>query len=121
LNFWHRLLNPNCPDCALALHESQYCKSCETLKQTVARLEDENRRLLNHLLAPKPIILEHSEHEELEPIRPAHVSWNARRQMLEAEDRAKAKILRTQKLEDEILKSNAAGGLKEVPAKGGLV
>jgi hypothetical protein len=69
------------------------CQSCETLKYEIERLRAENSTLLNHVLqkpepvpertmAPQPLTI------------PKRVPWAVKRQMLEAEDREKARILR---------------------------
>ncbi len=67
------------------------CQSCETLKQQLEFSNYEKTQLLNKLLkepeAP-PVT------EAPQVTRPRMVPWNVRRQMLEREDREKAKLLR---------------------------
>lgn len=73
--------------------EASYCESCETLKMQLAITNEEKKQLLNRILEkPEPEAVVDT--RDLKPIMPAHMSWSARRQMLEAEDRAKAKVLR---------------------------
>jgi len=95
INWLHKWWNPHCPDCREQEHEDKICASCETLKTENARLSSENLRLIEVLLrksgTPEEITT-------TEPIRPLpvtnkHVPWNVRRQMLEAEDKAKAKLV----------------------------
>lgn len=87
-NFFHRLFNPHCPDC----RADAICESCETLRIEIARLRDENSKLLDR-------ILEKPEKVEIRAAAPAminrpNVPWNVRRQMLEAEDRERAKLMK---------------------------
>jgi hypothetical protein len=116
--FFHKLFNPHCPDCAEQERENRICASCETLKTENARLSNENLRLLEVLLrkASGQDIESEGSTETLRPlpVTNKHIPWNVRRQMLEAEDKARAKIIqnnpildtkeRTEDLEDEILK-----------------
>lgn len=74
--------------------EYRICESCETLKMELSHLRQDNERLLNAVLS-KPIIEETvSKAEDLVPIQPRVVPWRVRQQMLEAEDRDKAKKMR---------------------------
>lgn len=89
-NCIHRFLNPHCPHCKEEREESKVCLSCETLKQQLDRVNYENEKLLNKLLAePKVEITS----QPMEPTRPMNIPWNVRKQMLEAEDREKAKLI----------------------------
>lgn len=95
----HHLFNPHCPDCI------RVCDSCETLRSLLNIEKNEKQKLLD-------IIIERNtpkEHEvppevKLEDITQRHIPWRVRQQALEAEDRAKARILkqRTEELEQEI-------------------
>jgi hypothetical protein len=86
-NFFHRLFNPHCPDC----RADAICESCETLRIEIARLRDENTKLLDRILEKptSPVA------QEVAPMKvpPRNVPWNVRRQMLEAEDRERAKLM----------------------------
>jgi predicted DsbA family dithiol-disulfide isomerase len=90
-NWFHRFFNPHCPDCIA--ESTRICESCETLKTEIARISSENERLLNRLLNPPTI---HEEKKELSEVlkMPRNIPWNVRRQMLEAEDREKAKLMK---------------------------
>jgi len=87
--------------------ELNTCQSCETLKLEMERLRIENKELLNRILNP---IVDNSAKQVMEEPRqlPKHnLPWNARRQLLEAEDRAKAKLMKqntisTEELEKEL-------------------
>jgi hypothetical protein len=90
IKWLHHLFNPHCPHC----FEERICQSCETLKTVNAQLRIDNDRLLNKLLEPKSEFPVVNERSESEPIKPRFVPWGVRKQMLEAEDRERAKLLR---------------------------
>lgn len=90
-NWFHKFFNPHCPHCAEERHEEKVCSSCENLKTQVDRLLYENNRLLDRILekpAPEPV----REPPQITP--PRNIPWSVRRQMLEAEDREKARLMR---------------------------
>lgn len=68
------------------------CLSCDVLKMEVERLRMENTRLLDKILLPPPVEPVRT-FEESKAVLPKHVPWNVRRQMLEEEDKVKARIL----------------------------
>jgi hypothetical protein len=122
LKWLHHLLNPHCPDClAEKLRqqeefkreqaEDKICDSCETLKYEVERLRADNDKLLARLLEKPEPVIERTVAPEPMAVPPRATLWAVRRQMLEAEDREKAKLLKntpvasdaTQRLEDELL------------------
>ena len=91
-------------------HERQRsteCPTCESLRTQLERVQAENQRLMNHLLNPPKPEERTGPPKVPEPIPPRTIPWNVRRQMLEAEDREKARILRDKeeevKAENEIL------------------
>ena len=110
IKWFHHLLNPHCPHCLIEREQSEHCKACDILQYEVERLRAENERLLARILhIPEPTI-ERTVAPELVSIRPRATTWAVRKQMLEAEDREKARILskapvakETQDLEDELL------------------
>jgi hypothetical protein len=78
----------------------------------LAIVNAEKQQMLNVLLEKPKIEIEVPKIEIPESVKPKLVTWNMRRQMLEAEDREKAKILRqkaeeTAKLEKELGVNNA--------------
>lgn len=90
------------------------CLSCEVLRQTNADLREQVRHLTIALVKKnEPVIEARESTEELQPIRPKHIPFSVRREMLEQQDREKAQAIRQQKeterLEAELLKSGAAG------------
>ena len=91
-NWFHRFFNPHCPHCAEELKDELVCPSCETLKTQLERLTYENTKLLDRLLK-EPEKVEVSQ-KPVEVTVPRNVPWNVRRQMLEAEDRERAKLMK---------------------------
>lgn len=111
-NWIHRLFNPHCPDCKEEHEDSKVCQSCETLRQQLEIANHEKKQLMDRILAkPEP----ESKPEFREVTKPRNVPWPVRRQMLEAEDREKARLMReapqpisTEDLEKELDIASAA-------------
>jgi hypothetical protein len=98
----HHLLNPHCPICREAAEENKVCTSCETLKTQLAIANDEKRMLLNAVLVkPAP---EAQPTIDYEKVKPKMMTWNVRKQMLEAEDRKTAQILADKRADEKINK-----------------
>jgi len=78
-------------DNILVERDEKVCASCETLKQQLEIANYEKQQLLNRILekpeAPAPTVA-----PNITP--PRMIPWNVRRQMLEREDREKARALR---------------------------
>lgn len=82
----------------LRRESKSYCKSCETLREQLNVANHEKKVLLDQILykPEKPV----AEIEKAPvPITPKIVPWKVQREILEAEDRAKAKIIRQQQEE----------------------
>jgi hypothetical protein len=73
------------------MKENRVCQSCETLKEQLDRANYENQRLLDKLVFTEPKVEISSKPVEV-PIR--NIPWHVRRQMLEAEDRERARLMR---------------------------
>jgi hypothetical protein len=86
-----------------------YCKSCETYKEQLALANFEKKQLLERVLrvpeakSPDPIQVPGPT-----PIMPRIVPYRVQRQMLEAEDRAKAATIRRQQEDENLAKQQAA-------------
>lgn len=78
-----------------------FCAACETLKLQLAIANDERKRLIDKLLE-KPEVEEVAKPNltDFKPL-PSKMNWNQRRQILEAEDRAAAKIINQKREEDK--------------------
>jgi len=77
------------------------CNTCEVLRERLAQSDAERRELLNRLLdrdKPEPVP---TAEQDLKPIQPQYVPWRVRQQMLEAEDRHRAQLLRAKEKEKE--------------------
>lgn len=73
--------------------ENKTCESCENLKFELAQVRLENSRLLDHILA-KPVPEPEVKQEFIKPVLPNMIPWRVRQQMLEAEDRQKARLMK---------------------------
>lgn len=80
------------------------CPTCEVLRTQLDIEQAEKKYLLEKLLA-KDIPVEKPLSDEAKiPIKPSYIPWRVRQQMLEAEDREKARVMRekTEELEQEL-------------------
>lgn len=105
-NFFHRMMNPHCPQC-IAERE---CKNCDTLRSLLEQERFEKNKLLESILQ-KPVSEPSAPISELEEVRPKFTPWRVRQQLLEQEDRAKAKILREQ--DNQGIVNNSHKSLRE--------
>lgn len=109
MNWIHKLFNPHCPHCRDEAEQSRVCDNCEYLKIQIAKLQQENERLLNNLLddSPKVQTIEQSE----TPINlntSRFIPFSVKRQELESKDR---QIARSQA---EELKKNHNKNIEEL-------
>jgi len=74
--------------------EDTICQSCETLRQQLEIANYEKKQLLERLLEKPVTEPERTTAPELVAPRPKTVPWHIRRQMLEREDREKARALK---------------------------
>ena len=84
------------------------CNTCEVLRSQLDESNRERRELLTRLLTPSSPEPSSVEEKELVPIKSNFTPWRVRQQMLEQEDRQKAKLMRDkaaeiEKLEKELL------------------
>jgi len=105
----HRLLEPHCPDCKAEREDNSICASCETLKMQLSIANSEKQQMMNTILElSRPQVQVQPVRIEIpESIKSKIVPWAVRRQMLEAEDRAKAKLMA-----EAALNRGPSGGLK---------
>lgn len=101
VKFFHQLRNPHCADCKAERDEElerveheKMCSSCETLRNQLDIANSEKLRLLDAITrVPEPV--EAPNRQPLPITRPTkHMPWPARRQMLEREDRERAKLIK---------------------------
>lgn len=94
-----------------------HCASCDVLQKQLEIANYEKKELLGHILAfTTPKAEEKQVTREIEPIRPKAIPFSVKRQMLEAEDRVRAEILRKQR--DEIEQLEKEVGIGEVEKNG---
>lgn len=95
--------------------EARKCQTCEVLKEQLYIANNEKQKLLDQIIElTNPKELPQAEQQTFEPIKPRIVPWHVRKQLLEAEAREQARLLRdasnpdiqksNQELEDELLK-----------------
>jgi len=89
--FFHHLFNPHCPDCKDEHEESIICESCEILKKELAIAHQENKRLIDSMLEKPEIEINK---EPVQITRPHTLPWKVKQQILEKEDRVKARIMK---------------------------
>ena len=84
--------------------EPTQCNTCEVLRSELENSNRERKELLSRLLDRDQPKAEKEDREEYKPIQPQFVPWRVRQQMLEAEDRKRAELMRASisKLEDEL-------------------
>jgi len=93
IHFFHRLFNYHCDECRHS------CESCETLREQLAIANADRNFLLRSLIEPRTTQSNEQPKTYPEPIVPKNVPWRIRREMLEAQDRAKAEIMKKKELE----------------------
>ena len=79
------------------------CETCEVLRERLVNSESERKELLHRLLdkdKSEPLL---PSTEEYKSIQPAFIPWRVKQQMLEAEDRHKAALMRAKNKEIEQL------------------
>lgn len=89
------------------------CDTCEVLRSQLDESNRERRELLSRLLDRDKVEPSLIEKEEPKAIQPQFTPWRVRQQMLEAEDRQKAKLMKErteeiEKLEKELGVSDAS-------------
>lgn len=110
----HHLFEPHCSLCQEAMMEGKICQSCETLKMQLSIANHEKQEMLNTILSltkrpdeqTSPIV-------EYEKIKPKMMTWNVRKQMLEAEDRKAAMLLAEQKQRTDTSRSESIEALEK--------
>lgn len=106
-------------------YEPKICVSCEALKETIGQLQYQNSQLLS-ALTRTPVPEQRVIDPNLKPILPHVIPWKQRRQMLEAEDRHNAQLLKKKREEmnptsQPPIASVAATTLEELEREVGVV
>jgi hypothetical protein len=79
--------------------EPSTCLVCEVLREQLHKSEVERKELLQRVLVPPSSPIEPISTEEMKPVTPQFVPWRVKQQMLEAEDRKKASLMRDRQKE----------------------
>ena len=90
--------------------EEPQCPMCDVLREALTASERERKEFLHRLLEPskpEPLI---EDKEEYKPITPQFTPWRVKQQMLEAEDRKKAQLMRDKAKEIEELEKELGVG-----------
>lgn len=90
----HRLLNPHCPDCRDKEEYNKICNSCETLKNQLEIVNYEKRQMLDSILNNNKPVISEKPAVNYEELKPMSVPWAVRKQMLEADDRERARLMK---------------------------
>jgi hypothetical protein len=81
--------------------DPRHCEVCEVLRTQLEKSEVERKEYLHRLLdkdKAEPSAQQLGQ-EEFKPVIQQHVSWRVRQQMLEAEDRKKAQLMKSKAVE----------------------
>ena len=106
IKFFHKLFNPHCADCRDEDESSKICSSCEVLRQQLAIANIEKKQLLESILADK-VVTEYTPKVMIpEELKSKTIPWRVRQQMLESDDREKAKLMRKKEEEAAELRKN---------------
>jgi hypothetical protein len=110
----HHLLEPHCEQCKAELEEQKVCASCEVLRHQLEIANYEKKQVLQALLdSSKPVQPEERVQVNPESLKPRAIPWMVRKQMLEAEDKEKAKVIvRNRKLQEQA-KDNSVNELEK--------
>jgi hypothetical protein len=90
--WFHHLFTPHCDACD---HDKQ-CKNCELVRELLEEERFTNKQLLNRIIeltAKEPEVADRLEPIKFEEVKPRTVSWKVKRELLEQEDRARARAL----------------------------
>lgn len=93
--------------------ETPPCTGCEAYREQLAIANIEKRQMLESILSfTKPSETGTQPVVNYEELKPRMMTWNVRKQLLEAEDRKKANILAEQKRAEEIAKLEKEVGIE---------
>jgi len=81
--------------------DPRHCEACEILRSALDESNRERRELLTRLLDKDKAEPPPAGVEEMKPIQPQFIPWRVRQQMLEGEDRQRAKLTADKKREIE--------------------
>jgi hypothetical protein len=105
IKWLHHLFNPHCPECKE--EKELHCKSCEVLQIQLERTQSQLNQILQMMIQPR--VTETVPVEEIQPIRQSrYVPFSVKKQMLEAESRKQAELMK-----EKIKEVEESVGLKD--------
>lgn len=110
----HHILEPHCPECKEEKQDEAVCKSCETLRVQLEIANHEKAQMMAALIRPQssgPV----AEPIQPEAVKPKTIPWVVRKQMLEAEDRKTAQLMREEQLAKDLLRGSSGGLKVDIP------
>lgn len=94
LRWLHHLFSPHCETCYQEREREKECSTCETLRELLEAEKFEKKQLLQSILeVHKPQVETIQSTSNLESLKPRAIPWRVRQQMLEEEDRNRARVL----------------------------
>lgn len=104
VKFFHELSHPHCIECIQENEINSVCESCETLKMQLSLSNQREKELLSLLVEKnKPQAETITNDKDIKPISPRNIPWRVKQQMLEEQDRDKARVLAEQaRIEKEL-------------------
>lgn len=96
------------------------CESCEILRERLLQSDAERQELLHRLLDKDKSEPPQKEEEDIVPIRPQFTPWRVRQQLLEQEDRQKAKLTKEKAAELAELERELGVSKTESAPSGGV-
>lgn len=118
IKWLHHLFNPHCEECRNERQDEAVCLSCETLKLQLEIANHEKEQLLEAILKPQSFVTQAVEKEVPQQVKPHSIPWAVRKQMLEAEDRQKARIINAK--QEEAAKLASSGNIEELEKELGV-
>lgn len=94
-------MNPHCLECVQEEELKRVCPTCQVLGLQLSQSQDMNRELLRELFKKDEPIIQLKEPEIIEP-KQTNMPWKVRREILEAEDREKARLMKQAKEEASV-------------------
>lgn len=101
IKFFHKLLNPHCPDCVAEANNNKICPTCDVYRVQLDLANYDKKKLLELIekMNNPPVAEEKEPPLEVKPIQSRSVPWNVRKNMLETEDKLAAEKLRAKAAE----------------------
>lgn len=123
MKWLHHLLEPHCEHCREERETNRVCQSCETLKSQLATANHREQQLLVRILELTNPVKPEPRQIELPPeaLKPKYTPWEVKRQMLEENDREKARVIaQNKKQTEEVLARNKSQSVEQLEKELGV-